>query len=153
MSIEFAIDDLSGPDIRALIARHLQGMHAHSEPGNVFALDVDQLGAADVTVWSAWISGRLAGCGALRQLDAENAELKSMRVADEFRGQGIGRALLEHLTAQARGRGVRQLWLETGIGPAFAPALRLYEAAGFARCGPFGSYRPNEFCVFMTRRI
>jgi putative acetyltransferase len=76
-----------------------------------------------------------------------------MRVADGFLGQGIGRAILEFLTTEARRRGCRTLWLETGSAPAFVPALRLYESAGFRRCGPFGDYRADPFSVFMTREL
>jgi putative acetyltransferase len=61
--------------------------------------------------------------------------------------------MLEHLTAEARARGVRSLWIETGSSPAFVPALRLYETAGFERCGPFGDYREDPFSVFMTRTL
>jgi putative acetyltransferase len=76
-----------------------------------------------------------------------------MRVADAFLGRGIGRAILEHLVAEARARGLRSLWIETGSAPAFLPALRLYESAGFRRCGPFGDYRNDPFSVFMTREL
>jgi putative acetyltransferase len=76
-----------------------------------------------------------------------------MRVADPFLGRGIGRAILEHLMREARLRRMRALWLETGSSEAFAPAMRLYESAGFTRCGPFDGYVDNRFSVFMTRRI
>jgi putative acetyltransferase len=149
----FRVDDLSGPATRALIARHLTGMHQHSPPGAVNAFDVDKLREPNVTFWSAWVDAEIAGCGALKQLDSERGEIKSMRVADPFLGRGIGRAILEHLMREARLRRMRALWLETGSSEAFAPALRLYESAGFTRCGPFDGYMDNHFSVFMTRRI
>jgi putative acetyltransferase len=149
----FRRDDLSGPAIRALIARHLRGMHESSPPDAVFALDVEQLREQSVTFWSAWVGEALAGCGALKQLDEARGELKSMRVADEFLGQGVGRAILEHLLEQARSRGLTSVWLETGRSEAFVPALRLYESAGFRRCGPFADYADNQFSVFMTREL
>ena len=151
--LRFVLDDLSGAPIRALIARHLAGMHASSPPESVHAFDVDRLRQPGVTFWSVWVGEDLAGCGALKVMDPERGELKSMRVADAFLGRGIGRAMLEHLTAEARGRGLRRLWIETGSAPAFVPALRLYESAGFTRCGPFGDYRNDPFSVFMTREI
>ena len=151
--LRFVLDDLSGAPIRALIARHLDGMHASSPPESVHAFDVDRLRQPGVTFWSVWVGDDLAGCGALKVLDAERGELKSMRVADRFLGQGVGRAMLEHLTAQAHARWLRSLWIETGSSPAFVPALRLYESAGFRRCGPFGEYREDPFSVFMTREI
>jgi putative acetyltransferase len=146
-------DDLSGEPIRALIARHLRGMHENSPPGSVHAFDIDKLRDAAVTFWSAWVGGEIAGCGALKRLDEARGEIKSMRVADAFLGQGIGRAILEHIVAEARSVGLRSLWLETGSAAAFLPALRLYESAGFVRCGPFGTYKSDPFSVFMTRAI
>lgn len=151
--IRFCVDDLSGQPTRALIARHLAGMRSNSPPESVHALDVDRLRAPDVTFWSAWLGQEIAGCGALKRLDAERGELKSMRVADAFLGRGVGRALLDFLVAQARAMGMRSLWLETGSGPAFTPALRLYESAGFVRCGPFEGYVDDPFSVFLMRRL
>lgn len=153
MDLEFRRDDLSGEQTRALIARHLAGMYASSPAESVHAFDIDKLRAPDVTFWSVWSRGQILGCGALKRLDERRGELKSMRVADEFLGRGIGRAILEHLIGEARSRGMQSLWLETGSSPAFVPALRLYESAGFARCGPFDGYVEDPFSVFMTRRI
>jgi putative acetyltransferase len=151
--VQFRQDDLSGEPTRALIARHLTGMHANSPPESVHAFDVDKLRQPGVTFWSAWLGSEIVGCGALKRLDAERGEIKSMRVADRFLGRGVGRAILEHLIAEARTRGMRSLWLETGSTPAFVPALQLYESAGFARCGPFDEYVEDPFSVFMTRTI
>ncbi len=151
--LRFMVDDLSGEPTRALIARHLSGMRSHSPPESVHAFDADKLRQPDVTFWSVWVGDEIAGCGALKRLDAERGEIKSMRVADAFLGRGIGRAILEHLIAEARARGMGSLWLETGSTAAFIPALRLYESAGFSRCGPFDGYTEDPFSVFMTRRI
>lgn len=149
----FRIDDLSGEPTRRLIERHLAGMQASSPAGCVHALDVDALRQPGVTFWSAWIDDEIAGCGALKQLDERQGELKSMRVADAFLGRGVGRALLGHLTAEARHRGMERLWLETGSSDPFIPAIRLYESAGFVRCGAFGDYMDNPFSIFMTRSL
>ncbi|MEP6652144.1 MAG: GNAT family N-acetyltransferase [Myxococcales bacterium] len=153
LPLTFRLDDLSGGSTRALIARHLAGMRASSPPESVHALDVDKLRAPDVTFWSVWVGEEIAGCGALKRLDTRRGELKSMRVADAFLGRGAGRALLEHLIVAARARGLETLLLETGSGPAFVPALSLYESAGFVRCGPFDGYTDDPFSVFMTRAI
>jgi putative acetyltransferase len=152
-ALRFQLDDLSGAPTRALIGRHLAGMHANSPPESVHAFDVEKLRQPGVTFWSAWVGEEIAGCGALKVLDPERGELKSMRVADPFLGRGIGRAILEHLLAEARARGLRSVCLETGSAPAFLPALRLYESAGFRRCGPFADYREDPFSVFMTREL
>lgn len=152
-AIEFRIDDLSGKSIRELIRRHLTGMHENSPPGSVHAFNIDKLSDPSITFWSAWVGGNIAGCGALKRIDAANGEIKSMRVADAFLGQGVGRAMLEYIIAHARQAGMQNLWLETGSAAAFTPALRLYESAGFTSCSPFGNYRPDPFSIFMTCAI
>ena len=153
LSLNFRLDDLSGEPTRTLIARHLAGMRANSPPESVHALDIDALRGADMTFWSVWVGNEIAGCGALKRLDALRGEIKSMRVADKFLGLGVGRALLQHLIGEARARGMESLWLETGSSEAFTPALRLYESAGFRRCGPFDGYVDDPFSVFMMRAI
>ena len=153
MDLRFRLDDLMGEQTRALIARHLAGMRASSPAESVHALEIEKLRSPDITFWSVWTGDQIAGCGALKRLDARRGELKSMRVADAFLGRGVGRAILEHLIAEARTRGMETLWLETGSSPPFIPALRLYESAGFVRCGPFDGYVEDPFSVFMTRVI
>jgi len=153
LRLDFRPDDLSGEPTRRLIERHLAGMRDNSPPESVHALDVDALREPGVTFWSAWAGSEIAGCGALKQLDAQRGEIKSMRVADRFLGHGVGRAMLEHLINEARAMGMESLWLETGSSEAFTPALRLYESAGFRRCGAFDGYVDDSFAVFMTRNI
>jgi len=152
-ALRFQVDDLSGAKTRALISHHLAGMRASSPPESVHALDVDQLRQPGVTFWSAWLGDELVGCGALKQIDVDRGELKSMRVADAFLGRGFGRAMLEHLIGEARARGIKSLWLETGTALAFKPALELYRKMGFVPCGPFDDYVEDPFSTFMTREI
>jgi putative acetyltransferase len=125
-------------------------MRANSPPESVHALEIDKLRSPDIALWSAWHGDQIAGCGALKRLDARRGELKSMRVVDAFLGRGVGRALLQHLIGQARMSGMTSLWLETGTTAPFVPAQRLYESAGFVRCGPFEGYVDDPFSVFMT---
>jgi putative acetyltransferase len=150
MTLEFRLDDLTSPQTLALIAKHLQGMHASSPPESVHALGAQSLKDPGVELWAAWSGEALAGIGALKALDPTRGELKSMRVADGFLGRGVGRAMLDHLLARARARGFQSVWLETGSTPDFTPAHKLYESAGFTRCGPFGAYTEDPFSVFMT---
>jgi putative acetyltransferase len=152
-TIEIRADDLSGDATRRLVALHLAGMHDTSPPESVHALDVDALADPSISFWSAWIDGELAGIGALKAIDASRGELKSMRVDDRFLGAGVGRALLRHLMASARERGMTSLWLETGSTPEFVPAQRLYASEGFVECGPFEGYALDPFSVFMTRAL
>jgi putative acetyltransferase len=152
-ALSFREDDLTSGEVLALVARHLRGMAEHSPPGACFAFDAGQLKQPGVTFWTAWRGGELAGMAALKQLDAGNGEIKSMRVEDRFLGQGIGRALLDHVIAAARQRNMQTLWLETGSSPGFAAALKLYERAGFRTCSPFADYRANEFSRYMMRTV
>lgn len=151
--LTFRVDDLSSDATRALVAHHLVGMHASSPACSVHALDVDGLREPGVTFWSGWAGDDLVVIGALKQLDAENGELKSMRVADAFLGTGAGRAALRHITAEAEGRGIRTLWLETGTPDDFLAARRLYASEGFTECGPFADYVDDPFSVFMTKTL
>ena len=151
--IAFRIDDLSGAATQALVTLHLAGMHANSPACSVHAFDLDKLRQPGVTFWSGWVGDEIAAMGALKQIDAANGEIKSMRVADAFLGKGAGRAMLEHIVTEARRTGMSRLWLETGSTDAFVPALKLYESAGFEVCGPFADYVLDPFSVFMRRDL
>lgn len=146
-------DDLSGAEIRELVALHLSGMHAHSPACRVHALPVEQLRQPGVTFFSAWVAKALAGMGAIRELDATHGELKSMRVAPDWLGRGVGEAMLLHLLSVARARGYGRVSLETGNGPAFAPALALYRKHGFENCAAFADYVLDDFSQCLTLRL
>ncbi len=141
-------DDLTSEATRALLALHLEGMYATSPPEHVFALDLTGLQAANVTVWTVWDGLALAGVGALKELTGPAGELKSMRTDPRHLRKGVAAALLEHIIAEARQRGLRRLSLETGRGPAFEPALALYRRRGFVEGEAFADYRPGEFSQF-----
>jgi putative acetyltransferase len=145
-----APDDPRAPDVRALLQRHLDFARATTPPEGVFALDLPGLLDPAVSFYSYRRSGQVLAVGALKQLDEQHGELKSMHTAQEARGQGIGRAMLDHLIAVARARGLRRLSLETGSMAAFAPARSLYARAGFTACGPFGTYPDRPTSKFMT---
>lgn len=142
-------DDLSGAKTQALLRIHLAGMHASSPPGSVFALDLSGLRAPGVTVWTAWSGDDVAGIAALHALEPAHGELKSMRTHPDFLRRGVAAALLEHVIAQARRRGMRLLSLETGSGAAFAPALTLYGRRGFVEGAAFGDYTKSAFNRFL----
>lgn len=143
-------DDPRAADVRALLRRHLEFAHSQSPPENVHALSTDGLLDPAVTFYSFRRDGELLAIGALKQLEAGHAELKSMHTAEAARGRGIGRAMLGHLIETARGLAVRRVSLETGSVAAFAPARALYQSAGFTECGPFGDYQPSPYSFFMT---
>lgn len=147
---EISVDDPRAEDVRELLRRHLVFANTHTPPQDVHALDINGLLDPAVTFFSFRLGGELLGVGALKRLDGHHAELKSMHTAEGARGRGIGRAMVDHLIGVARDRGFRQVSLETGSMPAFAPARSLYAKAGFRPCGPFGSYRPSPSSTFMT---
>ena len=146
-------DDLTRPEVLALLNEHLTNMYELSPAENVFALDVTKLRVADITFWTVWDNGVLLGCGALKRLSATHGEVKSMRTPKALRRRGAGRAVLAHIIEVAQERGYETLSLETGSNPAFLPAQRLYQAFGFNYSGPFGSYQEDPHSVFMSQQF
>ena len=146
-------DDLSGPEIAELLADHLRDMHVHSPPESVHALDLENLRKPDITFWSIWDGDILVGCGALKELNKDHGEIKSMRTALVYRGRGGGKQILRHILDEARRRRYKRLSLETGSMAAFEPARRLYESHGFQYCGPFADYVLDPNSVFMTTEL
>lgn len=146
-------DDLSGPEIAALLAEHLQCMAEVSPPESCHALNIQKLRQPEITFWSVWQGEELAGCGPLKELDATHAEIKSMRTANAHLRKGVATMLLEHIIQEAKRRGYRRLSLETGAMAFFEPARRLYSRFGFQRCAPFGDYVEDPNSVFMTKEL
>lgn len=160
MGSQFRItqDDLTGAAITELLSFHLQEMHRWSPACKVHAMPVERLRQPDVTFYSAWARSeqghdQLAACGALKEIDPQRGELKSMRAAHEFRGQGAGQAILVYLIEQAQGRGYQWLGLETGNAEPFIPARKLYEKFGFRECPPFGDYVSDDFSLCMEMQL
>ncbi len=147
------LDDLRGPEIARLLREHLEDMAATSPPESRHALDLEGLRKPGITFWSAWHNAELVGCGALLELDARQAEIKSMRTARAHQGKGIGARMLEHLLEQARQRGYHRLSLETGSMAFFQPAHRLYARYGFRSCAPFADYVEDPNSLFLTKDI
>ena len=151
--LKIIVDDLRGPEIAELLAFHLDEARANSPPGSVYALDLDGLRAAEITVWTAWEGTALAGCGALKILDASHGEVKSMRTDPAFVKRGVGAAILEQIISEATARGLKRLSLETGPHAPFMAAHRLYMRHGFVECGPFGDYSDRVFSRYFTRDL
>jgi putative acetyltransferase len=148
--MQIRLDDLSGPEIRALLEEHLRHMAELSPPESVHALDLDALRKPEIAFWTVWSGSELLGCGALKALSATHGEIKSMRTASAHRGKGIARAMLTHIIAEARQRSYARLSLETGSMQAFVPAQQLYAGFGFSYCAPFADYIEDPNSVFMT---
>lgn len=140
------------PEVQALLAAHLTHMRAHSPACSVHALDLTGLRGPGIDFWTAWRDDALLGCGALKALDADHGEIKSMRTAPDHLRSGVGAAILAHIITAARGRGMKRLSLETGTGEAFEPAHALYRRFGFTPCDAFADYpKDDPFSRFMSR--
>lgn len=146
-------DDLTGEAIALFLRAHLDHMKAVTPLESVHALDLAGLRAPEITFWSVWEDEELVGCGALKELDPNNGEVKSMRTAEKHLRRGIATRMLEHIEREAMRRGYQTLKLETGAMPEFAAGRALYERHGFVRCGPFGSYGDDPNSVFMTKAL
>ena len=150
MSVEIRIDSPLSAEVLPLLRRHLDLMWASSPPESVHALDPSELAAPGIDFFTLREGAAVLGMGAVKKIDADHAELKSMHIVAEARGRGLARVLLDHLMAQARARGYTRLSLETGVEDVFAPARALYGAAGFVQCPPFEGYHDDPNSFFMT---
>jgi putative acetyltransferase len=141
--------DFGNDQVKALLTRHLEGMHANSPPGHVFALDWSGLQKPEISFYALWEGEDLLGFGALKELEPRAGEIKSMRTADAHLRTGVAATILDHIIAEARRRGYTRLSLETGSGAAFEPALKLYRKYGFIEGVAFDSYEKSPFNQFL----
>ena len=141
--------DFGDARVKALLTRHLEGMHANSPPGHVFALDWSGLQEPAISFYALWDGEDLLGFGALKELEPRAGEIKSMRTADAHLRKGVAAMILDHIIAEARRRGYARLSLETGSGPAFEPAVNLYRKYGFIEGGAFDGYEKSPFNQFL----
>jgi len=162
--VRIDLDDPRRDDIGDLVAEHLADMYAWSPACSVHAFDLDGLSAPGMTFWTARDErdapadaeghvGRLLGMAALKDFGDRSGEIKSMRAARAARGTGVGRALLDHILAEARARGWHTVWLETGSQEQFIPARTLYASRGFVECGPFTDYVEDPASTFMRLEL
>ncbi|MDX1281070.1 GNAT family N-acetyltransferase [Shewanella colwelliana] len=151
--MKFILDDLTGDAIAQLLQQHLEEMYSTSPSESVHALDLSALKQPCIRFWSLWDNEQLAGCGALKRLSHNHFEIKSMRIAQSYRQQGLGAKILYHLVADAAQQGGKQISLETGTMAFFAPARNLYSKSGFHICPPFADYQPDPNSIFMTKQL
>lgn len=153
MGIEISIRDPRDADMTAILQSHVDFCSSSTPIEFCYVLDVSELTTPDITVFGANLNGVLVGVGALRILDKDHAELKSMHTVAKARGNGVGRALVEHISSFAREKGISRLSLETGTNDDFKPARDLYVSLGFAQCDYFGEYENTEQNVCMTKYL
>ncbi len=120
---------------------------------HVYALNASKLFSPDITVFGARINGELVAVGAMRKLNVDHAELKSMHTLAKSRGLGVGKAIVAHIEDFARSSGIERISLETGTSEAFKPARELYNSLGYKSCEAFGDYVLSEDNMCMTKLI
>lgn len=151
MSVTIAIEPPNQPDVLSLIEASDVYMNALYPPEGNFAVDINALCRPEITFVVARLHGKAAGCGAIKWYEDGTAELKRIFVADDARGNGIGRRIMDQLQELADGKRVERLYLETG--PLNVEAVGMYRAFGFEECGPFADYPENPYSLFMTKRL
>jgi len=145
-SIENNFDD---PKVNELLIKHFIELRSVSPEGSTHVLDIPGLKISSIKFWSLWENEELVGCGALKFLEEEHGEFKSIRIADKFRGKGFGKKIINHLILEAKKLKIKKLSIETGSGTFFLPARKLFQQSGFKPCKPFAHYKedPNS-CYF-----
>ena len=145
-SIENNFDD---PQVNDLLIKHFIELRSVSPEGSTHVLDIPGLKDPSIKFWSLWENDELVGCGALKFIDKNHGEFKSIRVADNFRGKKLGIKIIDHLLSEAKNLNIKKISIETGAGEFFTPARKLFLKCGFKPCEPFSHYKddPNS-CYF-----
>ena len=149
--IEIGIESPFKDDIRALIAALNDTLLALTPAEHCYHLSVEQMSGPDTTVFIARDEGRAIACGALKRHDGRTGEVKRMYTRPEHRGAGLGGRILARIEDLARSEGLQELVLETG--DRHPAAWRVYERAGFHRCGPVLDYPDSKWSVFYRKEF
>ena len=149
-SIEGNFDN---PEVNKLLIKHFIELRAASPEGSAHVLDIDGLKHSSIKFWSLWKNKMLIGCGALKFLDNNHGEFKSIRVHDSFRSKGFGAEVINHLITEAKRLDIKQLSIETGAGDFFIPARKLFKNCGFEECEPFAHYKKDINSIYLTKFI
>ena len=149
-SIEGNFDN---PEVNKLLTKHFIELRAASPEGSAHVLDIPGLKDKSIKFWSFWDNEKLFGCGALKLLDKSHGEFKSIRIHDDFRNQGNGIKVIEHLIKEALKLNIRRISLETGAGKFFDPARKLFKSCDFRPCKPFAHYKEDINSIYLTKLI
>ena len=148
--IEGNFDNL---EVNELLTKHFVELRAASPEGSAHVLDIPGLKVPSIKFWSLWDGKKLIGCGALKFLDEEHGEFKSIRIHDNFRKQGQGINVINHLINEAKKLNIKRISIETGAGDFFIPARKLFKRTGFSECEPFAHYKVDINSVYLTKKI
>ncbi len=147
ISIEGNFDN---SEVNNLLKKHFIELRSVSPVGSTHVLDIDGLKDPSIKFWSLWENNKLVGCGALKFLEKNHGEFKSIRVADEFKKKGIGERIINHLIEEAKKLKISKLSIETGAGDFFLPARNLFSKFGFKSCPPFAHYKDDPNSCYYT---
>ena len=140
-------------EVHNLLIKHFIELKSVSPEGSTHVLDIDGLKDPSIKFWSLWEKSDLMGSGALKFLNKEHGEFKSIRVHNNFRGKGNGPKVINHLIEEAKKLNIKRLSLETGAGDFFLAARKLFTKCGFEHCKPFSHYKDDINSVYMTMII
>ena len=143
-------DNFDKPEVNKLLISHFIELSSVSPVDRGHVLDIPGLKNPSIKFWSLWENNQLIGCGALKFLDKEHGELKSIRVADSFRRKGNGYKVINHLISEAKKLSIKKISLETGTGDFFTPARKLFDKCGFKVCEPFAHYKKDPDACYMS---
>ena len=149
-SIEGNFDN---PEVHRLLTKHFIELRAASPEGSAHVLDIPGLKVPSIKFWSLWQNEVLMGCGALKFLDQEHGEFKSIRIHDDFRNMGNGINVINHLIYEAKKLNIKKISIETGSGDFFKPARRLFKRCGFKVCDPFAYYKEDINSVYLAKSL
>ena len=141
------------PEVNELLKKHFIELRAASPEESTHVLDIAGLKVPSIKFWSLWENNRLLGCGALKFLDKEHGEFKSIRIHDNFRRKNIGIKLIQHLIIEARKHNLKRISIETGAGKFFEPARKLFKKCNFELCEPFAHYKTDVNSLYLTKLI
>jgi len=145
------VEETLGEELAQLLQVHWLFCTSSTPIEHVYALDPSKLFAPGITVFGGRVLSELVGVGAMRILEADHAELKSMHTLAKSRGNGVGKAMVAHIEEFAKTQGINRISLETGTGEAFKPARELYISLGYLECDAFGEYVLSDDNTCMTK--
>ena len=141
------------PEVNQLLIKHFIELRAASPEGSAHVLDIAGLKVPSIKFWSLWENTKLMGCGALKFLNDNHGEFKSIRVHDEFRKKGYGIKIIKHLINEAKKLNIERISIETGAGDFFKPARKLFQKCDFELCEPFAHYKDDINSLYLTKLI
>ena len=141
------------PEVNELLTKHFIELKAASPEGSAHVLDITGLKTSSIKFWSLWQNNKLFGCGALKFLEEEHGEFKSIRIHDNYKNQGNGIKVINHLILEAKKLKIKRLSIETGAGKFFEPARKLFKKCDFIPCEPFAHYKKDKNSIYLTKLI